>query len=144
MHVGGERSAIALAENYITSDLVGLRKESASLGGVTGAGLAKIIMMIKRGELSSRGAKDTLAILYAEGGDPEVIAKEKGFVQQNDEGSLRGMVSKIMNENPSMVAEYRSGKVAVLQSFIGQGMKLSRGSANPEMIKNLFEEALKS
>ena len=143
IHVGGERSAIALAENYITSDLVGLRKENASLGGVTGAGLSKIIMMIKRGELSSRGAKDTLAILYAEGGDPEVIAKEKGFVQQNDEGSLREMVAKIMNENPTMVAEYRSGKVTVLQSFIGQGMKLSRGSANPEMIKNLFEEALK-
>lgn len=142
MHVGGERSAIALAENYITSDLAGLMKGSGALGGVTGQGLAKIIMMIKRGDLSSRGAKDTLAALYAEGGDPEAIAKEKGLLQENDEVALREMVAKIISENPTVVDEYKSGKTSVFQFFIGQGMKASKGSANPETLKKLFEGAL--
>ncbi|KKT81141.1 MAG: glutaminyl-tRNA synthase (glutamine-hydrolyzing) subunit B [Candidatus Yonathbacteria bacterium RIFCSPLOWO2_01_FULL_43_27] len=140
--VKDDKSSIALVENYITSDLVGLMKGSASLGQVTGEALAKIVMMIKKGELSSRGAKDTLAVVYAEGGEPEVIAKEKGFIQQNDEGALKVMVAKIIEENPTVVAEFKGGKASAFQFFIGQGMKLSRGSANPEALKKLFEEAL--
>ena len=80
--------------------------------------------------------------MYAEGGDPETIAREKGFIQTNDEGALKEMVAKIIAENPTVVAEYKAGKVAVLQFFLGQGMKLSKGSANPEALKKLFEEGL--
>ena len=121
---------------------MGMMKGSDSFGGITSQSLVKIVTMIKKGELSSRGAKDILAIIYAEGGDPETIAKEKGFIQQNDEGALREMVAKIIAENPSIVSEYKSGKTAVLQFFLGQGMKLSRGSANPETLKKLFIEVL--
>lgn len=142
MRLGVDRPSVALVENYIISDLVGFMKGSDSLGGVTGESISKIITMIKKGELSSRGAKDTLAVVYAQGGNPESIAKEKGFIQTNDEGALKEMVVKIIVENPSVVAEYKSGKTAVFQFFIGQGMKLSKGSANPETLKKLFEEAL--
>ncbi len=160
MRAGGDRSSVSLIENYITSDIMGMMnpvrgregtqrvptsngmKESNSFGGITSQSLVKIVTMIKKGELSSRGAKDTLAILYAEGGDPEIIAKEKGFIQENDEGALKEMVAKIIAENPTVVAEYKGGKIAVFQFFLGQGMKLSRGSANPETLKKLFIEAL--
>ena len=132
-----------LVENYITSDLFGLMKGETSLGNITSTTFADLITMISAGKLSSRGAKDTLAIMYAEGGDPETIAREKGFIQTNDEGALKEMVAKIIAENPTVVAEYKAGKVAVLQFFLGQGMKLSKGSANPEALKKLFEEGLR-
>ncbi len=131
-----------LAENYITSDIVGLTKGGPLLGSITTESFAALIKMISENKLSSRGAKDTLAIMYAEGGSPEVIAKEKGFIQTNDEGALKEMVVKILSENQSLVAEYKAGKTAVLQFFLGQGMKASKGSANPEVLKKLFEEAL--
>lgn len=130
-------------ENYITSDIAGLMKGSDTLGALTSASLAGLMNMIGAGKLSSRGAKDTLAILFAEGGDPETIATEKGFIQTNDEGALKAMVAKIIEENPKVVADYRSGKTAVFQFFLGQGMKLSKGSANPDVLKKLLEEALK-
>ncbi len=132
-----------LAENYITSDIVGLRKGGPSLGGITAVSFAKLITMISENKLSSRGAKDTLAIMYTEGGDPETITKEKGLIQTNDESALKEMVSKIIAENPTVVADYKSGKTAAFQFFLGQGMKLSKGSANPETLKKLLEEALK-
>ncbi len=131
-----------LVENYITSDIVGLTKGSPLLGSINAESFAKLITMISENKLSSRGAKDTLAIMYAEGGEPETIAKEKGFIQTNDEGALKEMVAKIIVENPTVVAEYKAGKIAVLQFFLGQGMKLSKGSANPETLKKLFEEVL--
>ncbi len=132
----------SLAENYITSDLAGLVKKTGSTGRINAVNFADLIKMIGDGKLSSRGAKDTLAILFAEGGDPQAIAEEKGFIQSNDEGALKTMVAKIIEENPTVVAEYKSGKTAVFQFFIGQGMKLSKGSANPEVLKKLFEEEL--
>lgn len=158
---GFDQKLVSLTENYITSDIAGLinrvrddegsqsasvsnaMKNTGNLGGVTAENLSALIKMIGEGKLSSRGAKDTLAILFAEGGNPETIATEKGFIQTNDEGALKAMVAKIIEENPTVVAEYKSGKTAVFQFFIGQGMKLSRGSANPEVLKKLFEEALK-
>lgn len=141
--IGGDRPSVPLIENYITSDLVGLMKGSDSLGGVTGEMLAELITMIKAGDLSSRGAKDTLAIMYAEGGHPHEIAKKHGLIQKNDVEALKAIVAEIISANPTVVADYKSGKVALLQFFVGQGMKASKGSANPGALKTLFEEALK-
>ena len=133
----------SVLENYITSDIAGLIKADDSLGALTAESLASLMKMIGEGKLSSRGAKDTLAILFTEGGDPETIATQKGLIQTNDEGALKTMVAEIIAANPTVVADYKSGKVALLQFFIGQGMKLSKGSANPETLKRLLEEALK-
>jgi aspartyl-tRNA(Asn)/glutamyl-tRNA(Gln) amidotransferase subunit B len=138
-----DRPSSALIENYITSDLVGLMKGTGSLGGVTGLGLADLVTMIKLGDLSSRGAKDTLAIMYAEGGAPRAIAEKHGFIQKNDIDALKKVVSEVIAANPTVVADYKSGKVALLQFFVGQGMKASKGSGNPGTLKTLFEEALK-
>jgi len=141
--IGVDRPSIALIENYITSDLVGLMKTSGSLGGVTGKSLADLVTMIKAGDLSSRGAKDTLAILYAEGGHPHEIAQKHDLIQKNDVGVLKKIVTEIISANPTVVSDYKSGKTALLQFFIGQGMKASKGAGNPAMFKTLFEEALK-
>ncbi|MBI5078258.1 MAG: Asp-tRNA(Asn)/Glu-tRNA(Gln) amidotransferase subunit GatB [Candidatus Yonathbacteria bacterium] len=141
--IDGDRPSVALIENYITSDFVGLMKSSGSIGGVTGKSLADLVTMIKAGDLSSRGAKDTLAIMYAEGGDPRAIAEKNNLIQKNDVEALKKMVAEIISANPTVVADYKSGKVALLQFFIGQGMKASKGSGNPAMFKTLFEEGLK-
>ena len=96
-----------LVENYITSDIAGLMKSSGSLGGVTGKTLADLVLMIKDGDLSSRGAKDTLAIMYAEGGAPRTIAEKNGFIQKNDVEALKKIVAEIVAANPTVVADYK-------------------------------------
>ena len=133
----------ALIENYITSDLVGLMKNTGTIGGITGLTLADLITMIKLGDLSSRGAKDTLAIMYAEGGAPRTIAEKNGFIQKNDVDALKAIVAEVISANPTVATDYKAGKVALLQFFVGQGMKASKGSGNPATLKTLFEEALR-
>jgi aspartyl-tRNA(Asn)/glutamyl-tRNA(Gln) amidotransferase subunit B len=98
--------------------------------------------MANTGELSSRGAKDALAVMFKNGGDPKRIAEEKGLIQKNDEGELFAMVQKIIAENEKVVAEYRAGKEASIMFLVGQGMKASKGSANPQMLKSLFAKEL--
>lgn len=98
--------------------------------------------MIQSKTLSSRGAKDVLAVMYAEGGEPEMIARARGLIQKNDEGELKEVVQKILDANAKVVDDYKNGKESALQFLVGQGMKATKGSANPEMLKSIIKEIL--
>lgn len=132
---------VKLSANYITSDIVSIRKEGGNLPEPEA--FAKLINMLLGNDVSSRGAKDILAILSKDGGDPEEIADKQGLKQQSDEGAISTMVEQIISENETAVKEFKAGKEASLQFLIGQGMKLSKGSANPQMLKKIFEEKMK-
>ena len=103
---------------------------------------ATLMHMIEKGELSSRGAKDILAVLMTDGGDPEILAKEKGLLQQNDEGAIKAIAQNVLDNNASVVEEYKNGKENLLQFLVGQVMKESKGSANPAMASKLLKELI--
>lgn len=137
---------VKLASNYIVSDIIGMSKnlgEDFILGGITVDYFSKLLGMIIDNELSSRGAKDILKIIFDAGGDPKVIANEKGLIQKNDPEEIRKLAEKILEENPEMVTEYKSGKESRIQFFVGQGMKQTGGSLNPELFKKIIMEILK-
>ena len=140
------QDSIKLASNYVTSDLIGLSKSIGlefGLGKITIDTFTKIMTMITAGDLSSRGAKDILKIVFEVGGDPEIIAKEKGLIQKSNPEELRTVMENILKNNPETVAEYKSGKESVAQFLVGQGMKETKGGANPEMLKKIVLELLK-
>lgn len=134
----GNKDLIKLASNYISSDLVGFMAKDPSLKYPNDKNFAKIIMMVSDGKLSSRGAKDLLARIVKEDFDPEEVAKKEGLIQQNDEGALKVIMEKLVADNPKVVADYKAGKEVVLMSLVGQGMKATKGSANPQVIKKLL------
>ena len=134
---------LRLASNYILSDLRGYSTDlnmPGSIENINPETFVMLMQMIKTSNVSSRGAKEILAEMYKSGGNPETIAKEKDLLQQSDEGALKTIAQKIIDANPKVVADYRAGKQAALQFLIGQGMKESKGSANPEALR---EEMLK-
>jgi len=137
-----DKEFIKLASNYITSDLVALTNDGGSIPDAKS--FKELIEMIQAGDISSRGAKDILAVLSKEESKQDVrkIAEEKGLIQQNDESALKEIVSKIIADNTTAVEEYKAGKEASLQFLIGQGMKETKGSANPQILKKLFEEGM--
>ncbi|MBI5004652.1 MAG: Asp-tRNA(Asn)/Glu-tRNA(Gln) amidotransferase subunit GatB [Candidatus Lloydbacteria bacterium] len=142
--LGEDRAFAVLASNYITSDLVGLMKTSGTgLGILKPESFALLMRMARDGAVSSRGAKDILAVLFVSGGDPKQVAEEKGLLQQSDEGALKAVVQKIISEHQKVADEYKNGKESALQFFIGQGMKETKGSANPAVLKKIFIELLK-
>jgi aspartyl-tRNA(Asn)/glutamyl-tRNA(Gln) amidotransferase subunit B len=104
--------------------------------------LADLVEMILAGDLSSRGAKDALLILYREGGKIKEIAEKNNLIQKSDEGELKKVVEKILADNPNQVEAYKNGEEKLLQFFIGQAMKATQGSANPGLLAKLFKENL--
>ncbi|HEY4501675.1 MAG TPA: Asp-tRNA(Asn)/Glu-tRNA(Gln) amidotransferase subunit GatB [Candidatus Paceibacterota bacterium] len=125
----------ALAANYIASDLAGLVSKYGEehLKNITAQGLSAMLGAITSTKLSSRGAKDALADVFVNGGDLELVIKK--YEQQSDEGALLAMAQKVLDAHPAVAADYKAGKAAALQFLLGQGMKESKGSANPEALK---------
>ncbi len=132
----------ALAANYIGSDITGLvaKQGDAGLSNITPEGLSAMLAAISAGLLSSRGAKDALADVFVNGG--ELAEAIKKYEQQSDEGALKAVAQKVIEANQGVVSEYKAGKTTALQFLVGQGMRESKGSANPESLKAIFIELL--
>ena len=136
--LGQEREPVLLATNYFISDLAG------DPGRATPASFAKLIRLLVSKALSSRGAKDVLALLVAEGGNPEVIAKEHNLIQVHDVTALEKVVDTVLAQEEKAVLQYKSGKAAALQYLVGQSMRESRGAGNPEILRELILQAVSS
>lgn len=139
----GDKAKVKLASNYLSSDLVGLIKMGTDTKldpskKITPVEFAHLIELVWKNEVSSRGAKDILKIMYEQGGSPSSIAKEKGLFQQSDSGALIVVVEKVLSDNFSVVAEYKAGKETALQYLIGQCMKATRGGGNPGLLREII------
>jgi aspartyl-tRNA(Asn)/glutamyl-tRNA(Gln) amidotransferase subunit B len=147
--VAGKDKAFAqLAANYLTADILGLLKKENkevtkdSLPSV--ASFVSLIDMIQKNELSSRGAKDILPHMLANTNlDVKAKAEELGLIQKNDPELLKKIITEVIAENPTQVADYKSGKESMFMFFVGQAMKKSKGAGNPQLFQELLKEALK-
>lgn len=138
-----DSSSIQTAANYITSDLAGIMKNDKDALLPTPNDFAELISMVTAGELSSRGAKDILAVMVKEPQSPRAYAESNNMIQKNDPEALKNLAQKLIDENPEVVASYKSGKENAIMSLVGKVMKESGGSANPQMAKDVLVELLK-
>lgn len=141
--LGGAVDVIKKSANYITSDLLGIKASFDNFQMPDPEAFISLMKMLTDGKINSRGAKDILFILAKEGGDPEKIAEERGFLQESDEGKLKEIAERIIRENPKVVEDYKNGKETSIKFLIGQFMKETKGSANPQVATKLLEDALK-
>ncbi len=142
---GDEKKLVATLSNYINSDLASLVKNNPKRWAdakIDADSFAELISMTAANKVSSRGAKEILKVMFEKGGSPEKISSELGLAQQSGEETLMPIVKKVIENNPTVVADFKSGKAASLQYLLGQAMKESRGSGNPEVLKKLLTEVL--
>lgn len=131
-----QTSSPKLAANWIISELLRLLGESKMAIGeckITPAALAELVDLIEKKTINGKIGKEVFAIVFAEGGMPSAVVKEKGLVQVSDSGAIAAVVTEAINANPKQVEQFKSGNERVLQFFVGQIMKLSKGKANPQI-----------
>ena len=102
--------------------------------------LGQLITLIDKGTISSSIAKKVLEELFENPKDPEEIVKEKGWIQISDEGAIKEVVLKVLENNPQSVADYKAGKEKAIGFLVGQAMKETKGKANPQMLNKMFKE----
>ena len=104
--------------------------------------LGKLVILIDKGTISSSIGKKVLEELFENPRDPELIIKEKGWIQISDEGEIKALVTKILEANPQSIADYKAGKDRALGFLVGQAMKETKGKANPKILNEMFLEEL--
>ena len=100
--------------------------------------------MLAAKEINSRVAKDLLPELFISGVSPQELATERSLLQTSDASAFDAIVEEIIQANPAVVLEYKAGKESAIQFFVGQGMKATRGSANPTLLLESFRKALEN
>lgn len=135
-----KKDYIVTGANYLLSDIRGAYREH--IGRFKNGNFFELIELVVSNAISSRGAKDILTHMAEYGGTPKAIALEKLLLQVNDPKKLTSIVAQVISENPSVVADLKAGKTSALQFLVGQGMKHSKGSANPGTLSELIKKEL--
>lgn len=131
--------------NWIISELLRELAEShTSIGDcrILPRQLAALTNLVGDQTVSGKTAKEVFTEMFATGADPAEIVKSKGLTQVSDEAAVASLVEQAVNDNPAQVAQFRAGNEKVLQYFVGQVMKLSRGKANPQLTISLLRDRL--
>ncbi|EEL72752.1 MULTISPECIES: Asp-tRNA(Asn)/Glu-tRNA(Gln) amidotransferase subunit GatB [Bacillus] len=134
-----------LTSNWLMGEVLAyLNKQQKELKDValTPAGLAKMVQLIEKGTISSKIAKKVFNELIEKGGDPDEIVKAKGLVQISDEGTLRKVVTEILDNNEQSIEDFKNGKDRAIGFLVGQIMKATKGQANPPLVNKILLEEI--
>lgn len=93
-------------------------------------------------DFSSTAIKQLILDSYQTGLDPLEIAKEKNLFQVSDTNTLEQFAKEVIEANPKAVEDYHQNPLAI-GFLVGQLMKVSKGSANPQTGKEILEKLLK-
>ena len=134
-----------LAANWITSELLrelSNAQQHIETCRIAPEQLAALITLIENKTINGKIGKEVFAEMFATGKDPKAIVDAKGLVQLSDAGAVAALVDQAIAANPAQVAQYQAGNPKVLQFFVGQVMKLSKGKANPQLVVELLQQKL--
>lgn len=105
--------------------------------------VADVLSLVESGEISGKQAKELHVALEGSDRSAADVVNERGMRQVSDSGALKAVVEAVLAKSTKQVEQYRSGKTGVLGFFVGQVMKETQGQANPKLVSELLERALK-
>jgi aspartyl-tRNA(Asn)/glutamyl-tRNA(Gln) amidotransferase subunit B len=129
---------------WLTVELLGRLGEGMTLDNtpVDANKLAELVKRIDDGTISGKAGKEVLDYLMENEASVDDVIEKLGLKQVSDDGAIIAMIDEIMGANEDKVTEYRSGKEKLFGFFVGQVMKASKGSANPQVVNKLLKEKL--
>ncbi len=133
--------------NWIMSDFSRMLNEKEieiNESKITPENLSELIKLIDSGKISSAIAKKVFNEMFETGENAMSIVEKKGLIQISDEGLIKEIVERVVQNNPQSVADYKAGKDKAIGFLVGQVMKESKGKANPQLVNKLLVEILNS
>jgi len=132
-----------LLANLFINKLKPLQKDNQPIN-LTASRLAEFVDLIASNQVGNTTAYQQLFPAMME--DPDTPAKELAttlnLIQNSDDSFLDGLIEEVLAAFPDKVKAYQNGKKNLIQLFIGQIMKKSRGKADAKKVKEKLEERL--
>ncbi|MGY8905466.1 MAG: Asp-tRNA(Asn)/Glu-tRNA(Gln) amidotransferase subunit GatB [Burkholderiales bacterium] len=135
-----------LASNWVMGEL-SRRLNAGELGiaqaPVSAEQLAQLLSRIADGSISNSAGRQVFETLWTgQATDPDAIIEAQGLRQMNDGAELEKLVVQALAANPKSVQEFLAGKEKALNALVGQVMKTSKGTANPDQVQLLLKAKL--
>jgi len=72
------------------------------------------------------------------GAEPAEIMQRRGLEAVSDARELEALARQVIEESPKQLEQYRAGQQKVLNYFLGQVMKATRGKADPSAVREIM------
>jgi len=138
------------AANWVQGEFSGaLNRESLSISQspITARQLGELVARVIDDTINGKAAKQVFQALWnGQGASADEVIEAKGLKQVTDSGAIEAMIDQVIADSPAQVAQYcdaepdKRGKM--IGYFVGQVMKASRGTANPQQVNALLKEKL--
>ena len=142
---GAEPRMIAL---WVTGELVARLRESGdgdadpASSKVTPQALAALAAMVESRQVTTGAARQVLATLVAEGGDPAAIVEREGLAQMSDSGELEEIVATAIESEGAAAEKVRAGNPKAIGPIVGAVMRATKGRADGAEVTRLIREKL--
>ena len=134
--------------NWVTGELVGRLRETGdgevdpASSKVSPEALAALAGMVQAKQVTAGAARQVLATLVAEGGDPAEIVEREGLAQMSDSGELEAIVERAIEAEPGAAEKVRAGNPKAIGPIVGAVMRETKGRADGGEVTRLIREKL--
>jgi aspartyl-tRNA(Asn)/glutamyl-tRNA(Gln) amidotransferase subunit B len=142
-----QKKMAKLVSGWLLNKLLG---ELAKRGGdirtmkITPENFAEFVKLIGDGKLTGTKGLEVLNRMLDDGINPSQAMEELGASRLDDVTALAQIIDSVIERSANEVARYRAGEVKLMQWFVGQVMKESRGNADPDTTAKILAEKFKS
>lgn len=133
------------AANWLLSECLNiLNKKQMTADELTldGVKLGKLIKIVASGEVSRPNARKILAVMFDEDIEPQLYAKEQGYIVSNDTGAIESVVRNVVMNDERSVNDYKSGKEKALMALFGKCMKELKGNCDPQTLRQTLIDVI--
>ncbi|MGE4073771.1 MAG: Asp-tRNA(Asn)/Glu-tRNA(Gln) amidotransferase subunit GatB [Lysobacterales bacterium] len=134
-----------LCANWVLGEWLGALNANAltpDTSPISAERLSGLLQRIVDGSLSSKMGKQVFEELWHSDESADAVIERLGLKQVSDTGALAAVVDEIIAANPKQVEQFRAGNEKLLQFFVGQAMKATKGQANPAQLNELLKAKL--
>jgi aspartyl-tRNA(Asn)/glutamyl-tRNA(Gln) amidotransferase subunit B len=97
--------------------------------------------MVGEKAVSQSAAKDVLAVLAADGGDPQAIVEQQGLGRAGED-ELAGIVERAIEQQADAVEKIKAGNDKAIGAIVGAVMKETKGRADGGEVQRMIRERI--
>jgi aspartyl-tRNA(Asn)/glutamyl-tRNA(Gln) amidotransferase subunit B len=109
---------------------------------ITATQLEGLLNLVDAGKISGKQAKELYTKLKTTDRPAAEVVKELGMSQVTDPKAIEDACAAVIAASPKQVEQIKAGKTALFGYFVGQVMKATKGSANPQLVNETLERLL--
>jgi aspartyl-tRNA(Asn)/glutamyl-tRNA(Gln) amidotransferase subunit B len=128
------RRELVRVMNYNSIDFADLKIDESHL--------IDLLKLIESGQITDAVGQKLLELLVIEPFDVKAYVKKEGLGRVTDEASLQALAGKVVLENSKVVEDYKTGNEKSLNFLIGHVMRLSKGTAAPQKVREILKSIL--